>query len=75
MRATPVQFNPFTGRRASVRGRTASLWRDMLPGLTWHYNPWTGVRRQPADIASDPTGLLLVAPGDDVPTSNGGSHG
>ncbi|WP_088158138.1 hypothetical protein [Achromobacter xylosoxidans] len=75
MQETPVKFNPFTGRYASVRGRSARLWRDMLPSLTWLYNPWTGAARHPADVESDPTGLLLVAPGEEIQPHQGNNHG
>lgn len=27
--------------------------------LAWLWNPWTAMRRHPADIASDPFGILI----------------
>lgn len=59
-------YSPMDGRRLPshlsglVDGR---LYRNANPTTRWEFNPWTGVARAPEDVKSDPTGLLMVAPG------------
>ena len=36
----------------------------MMQDMSWSFDPWTGSRRNITDIATDPTGLLIRAPGE-----------
>lgn len=38
----------------------AGQWRDYHGKKAWLYNPWTGNKRHPLDIGTDPFGVLLV---------------
>lgn len=44
----------------------AQQWRDYHGGMAWLFNPWTEHRRHPADVGSDPFGLLIVPPEEPV---------
>ena len=38
----------------------ADQYRKYHGNAAWIYDPWTGKRRDPRDIGSDPFGLLIV---------------
>jgi hypothetical protein len=44
----------------------AQQWRDYHGQMAWLFNPWTGNRRHPADIGSDPLGWLILPPDERV---------
>lgn len=62
---TPMRFNPYNGLQFDYEMHVAS-YRNVSAARVWHYNPWTGAQRDPRDIESDPTGLLIIPPGEQI---------
>jgi hypothetical protein len=59
----PMDYSPLTGERDDAIYKTrfnASTYRVLYPQQVWSYNPWTGKRREPADIKADPRCLMAV---------------
>lgn len=56
--STRFEFSPADGRRL-LATLTADEYRAFNPGTTWNFNPWVGIRRNGADIMSDPFGVLI----------------
>ena len=56
----PLKFNPMTGHSFDgvERIQKASDYR----GVTWSYNPWTGMRRSLDDVDNDPNGSRIQPP-------------
>ena len=44
----------------------AAQWRTFNGLKAWLYNPWTGTQRNAEDVGSDPTGLLILPPGENL---------
>lgn len=44
----------------------AAQWRKFHGTAAWLYNPWLGTRRNAWDIGSDPFGLAIVPPGEEL---------
>jgi hypothetical protein len=73
---TPFKFSPrsgspiYDGERKLYQlpqGITAEQYRaDYNPAYHWLYNPWTGTLRDLRDIETDPYGILIVPPGEEV---------
>ena len=60
-----LEYSPCTGK--NVFGTiTAKDYRRTTNGGIWSFNPWSGLRRDITAIATDPTGLLIIAPWDGV---------
>lgn len=68
--SAPMDFDPLKGGRVPPNySRVAADWRpeagtptDIAASLVWRFDPWAGTSRDARDIASDPFGLLIVAP-------------
>lgn len=56
------KFSPFSGR-VLARRQPLSAWSWRHPIHRWHFNPWTGGKRDPGDVKQDPHGLCIVPPG------------
>lgn len=66
-----MRFDPSWGHK-NPYPCTVHAWRACRPGLHWHFNPWTGKHRDARDVKSDPFGLLIVPPGEElVPAAAG----
>lgn len=71
-----LSYNPWDGMKASLGERDTTLGQfrvgSIESGRAWRYNPFTGIRRAPGDIASDPYGRTIVPPNSivEVPTDN-----
>jgi hypothetical protein len=70
MNFSPVSGVPLTTDRTA----DAADWRpyagadpDSFKGCEWRFDPWAGRKRDARDIASDPFGLLIMAPGEQLP--------
>jgi hypothetical protein len=59
-------YSPVTGHRYERSDMTAEKHREMYPVESWAYNPWTGEVRDAYDVKTDPQGLLIVAPGEEL---------
>jgi len=57
-----IDLSPVDGC-VMARRYTAQEYRRRHPGHIWYFNPWSGTRRDSRDIASDPTGQLIISPG------------
>lgn len=56
-------FSPLDGTMPEmIENYTADGFRKSFPDSAWLFNPWTGKRREPKDVFSDPLGMKLVAP-------------
>ena len=62
---TVMRFDPAFGTERPYPSHAAQ-YRDYHGRLAWLVNPWTGGQRHPADIGTDPTGLLIVPPDEPV---------
>lgn len=62
---TPLKFNPVNGNPLTY-SVDASQWREACGSTPWRVNPWTGDVRNVQDCTSDPTGLLIVPPGESL---------
>lgn len=60
-----MKFDPATGWEKPYPSQAAQ-WRAWNGKVAWLFNPWTGERRNAADVGSDPFGHLIVAPGEQV---------
>lgn len=56
-----LKYNPMDGSPLFIQFEAAEC-RTIAPGRVWRFNPWTGSRREAADIASDPQGYLIQPP-------------
>lgn len=62
-----MKYSPSNGTEWSPTSlRAADDYRNVYPLGTWFYNPWTGTRRDDLDIASDPKGLLILPPDEEM---------
>ena len=60
---TPAPFSPFNGRKLRAPlNVNEQHWRAEIH--VWHFNPWTGAKRNPLDVESDPRGLLIRPAGE-----------
>jgi hypothetical protein len=60
-----MKYDPATGDKDPYPSH-AGQYREYHPdGFAWLFNPWTGDQRQPFDIASDVTGLLIKESSDE----------
>ena len=57
--AALMRFDPAFGTERPYPSHAAQ-WRKRHGQMAWLVNPWTGGRRHPADIGSDPFGHLIV---------------
>lgn len=60
--STPMIFMPHTGLQYPISNRKACEFRKSFTRTIFKYDPWTGEKRNPADIESDPFGLLITPP-------------
>ena len=58
-----MKFDPAYGTERPYPSH-AEQFRIHHGRLAWLFNPWTGDKRHPYDIGSDPFGNLITAPGD-----------
>ncbi|MGI4846818.1 MAG: dATP/dGTP diphosphohydrolase domain-containing protein [Janthinobacterium lividum] len=64
---TPLRYGPTEGPLRWFKSIvTAKEFRLTYPAAPWTRNPWSGEDRQLSDIDTDPYGLLIVPPGEDV---------
>jgi hypothetical protein len=64
---TPLKYSPITGSLLTMSVTlTGADCRERYPHRLWAFNPWTGTRRLDSDIKSDPTGLLILPPGEEL---------
>lgn len=56
-------YSPINGHPLGDVGVRVDEYRLFHPKVTWGFNPWTGLRRDPKDICLDPYGLLIIPPG------------
>lgn len=65
----PLKFNPMTGHSFDgvERIQRASDYR----GVTWSYNPWTGVRRSLHDVCNNPDGSFIQPPSEYLMPTDG----
>jgi len=61
-----LKYSPITGHRYERSDMTAEGCRKAYPIASWIFNPWTGQRRDERDVESDPQGLLIVLPGEEI---------
>lgn len=54
-----MRFDPAFGAERPYPSHAAQ-WREWHGDMAWLFNPWTGGRRHPADIGSDPFGYLIA---------------
>jgi hypothetical protein len=54
-------FDPQNGSRYPFPS-SAEHYRRFHGEVAWLYNPWSGVKRHPKDIATDLQGLLIREP-------------
>jgi hypothetical protein len=59
----PIEFSPANGVPWCGDRISGECYRDRHGGITWHFNPWTGVKRHPDDVRMDPYGLAIWMPG------------
>lgn len=52
----PMLYDPKTG---AAFGCEPDIYRNKFLNAVWRYNPWTGIERTSAAIASDPRGYVL----------------
>lgn len=65
--STPIKYSPSNGSEWNPTMLcTAEDYRKVYPLGTWRHNPWTGTRRDDHDIGSDPKGLLILPPGEEL---------
>lgn len=57
-RERPMVYDP-SNREPHPFPLLASKWRVWHGKVAWLYNPWTGQPRDPRDVGSDPSGLLI----------------
>jgi hypothetical protein len=55
-------FDPATGD-GQLYPSHAAQWRRYHGEIAWLFNPWTGKRRNAADVGSDVYGLAIIPPG------------
>ena len=60
-----MPYSPIDGTPLSA-GRDHEEYRTCYPSRLWYFNPWTGEKRDPRDVDSDPTAVLLLPPGEGV---------
>jgi hypothetical protein len=60
MQNSLMKFDPAT-RKEQPYPSYAEQYRKYHGQVAWLYNPWTGGQRDPRDIGSDVTGLLIDA--------------
>lgn len=53
-----MRFDPAFGTEKPYPSH-AQQYRDYHGRMAWLFNPWTGHKRHPADIGSDPLGVLV----------------
>ena len=53
-----MKFDPAFGTEKPYPSH-AQQWRDYHGRTAWLFNPWTGCKRHPADVGSDPFGQLV----------------
>lgn len=63
--STLMKFDPAFGTDHPYPSE-ARQYRQYHGDVAWLYNPWTGIARHPLDIGSDPTGLLILPPGEPI---------
>lgn len=56
----PMQFDPVTGEAFTPLVHFADDYRAYHGPVAWLFNPWTGGRRDPRDIGTDPLGRLIA---------------
>lgn len=58
------EYSPLVGTKMlpTDPGRDPMYWRRSFSGAPWTFNPYTGKRRDPRDILSDPEGWAIVPP-------------
>lgn len=54
-----MRFDPAFGTERPYPSHAAQ-WRKWHGHMAWLFDPWTGGRRHPADIGSDPFGYLIA---------------
>lgn len=62
---TAMSYSPATGERYPYPSN-ANEWRRAYGRTTWTFNPWSGKRRMPEDVKSDPFGFAIIPPGEEV---------
>ena len=62
---TPMRYDP-RDRQPHPYPLHAAEWRKWHGQVAWLFNPWTGTARDPADIGSDVSGLLIVPPNEEI---------
>jgi len=55
----PMKFDPGFGTE-NPKPSDAAQYREQHRNMAWLFNPWTGARRHPLDIGSDPFGHLVM---------------
>ena len=60
---TLMKFDP-TNRSERPYPSDAKQYRKWNGKIAWLFNPWTGEKRDPRDIGSDVTGILIIPPGE-----------
>lgn len=58
-----MRFSPVNGLKApdwTLYPSHAAQFRAYHGPVAWLYNPWTGRPRDPRDIGTDPTGILIA---------------
>jgi hypothetical protein len=43
----------------------AAQWRSYNGQTAWLFNPWSGTRRDPRDVGTDPFGILIAPSSED----------
>lgn len=61
--STPMKINPLDGWSNPIPNN-ACMFRSLHEGAVWKWCPWTSNRRHESDIESDPTGILILPPGE-----------
>ena len=54
-----MKFDP-SSRALCPYPSYAEQWREYHGQIAWIFNPWTGMKRTPADIGSDTFGYLII---------------
>jgi hypothetical protein len=70
---TPMLYSPMDGVPLVGDPVFANNYRA-VGGITWVYNPWTKVKRAPQDIESDPFGILILPPGEELIAADPGEE-
>lgn len=60
-----MMHSPSTGDVAPYPSH-AGQWRKYNGDTAWLFNPWTGTRRNAADVGSDPLGRAIRVDGEEL---------